>query len=206
MQWTHDTNYQSNEVQADVYSDVKTSYSADRFSQDNQEFSLSSIQEKLGALSAVENADAAVASTDVMPSAQTLNMSYARNYSEQTRVASKLNVKTKVMIASYAIIVLGLILAVTLCGVSVSGSFAATTALSTEYTEVADRVAQLTEQIQVEDYASMADKAAQLGYIDASESNSQTYTEIETRPAQHFSIQTNWFDSLCDWLSGAFGG
>lgn len=206
MQWTHDTNYQSNEVQADVYSDVKTSYSADRFSQDNQEFSLSSIQEKLGALSAVENADAAVASTDVMPSAQTLNMSYARNYSEQTRVASKLNVKTKVMIASYAIIVLGLILAVTLCGVSVSGSFAATTALSTEYTEVADRVAQLTEQIQVEDYASMADKAAQLGYIDASESNSQTYTEIETRPAQNFNIQTNWFDSLCDWLSGAFGG
>ena len=206
MQWTHDTNYQSNEVQADVYSDVKTSYSADRFSQDNQEFSLSSIQEKLGALSAVENADAAVASTDVMPSAQTLNMSYARNYSEQTRVASKLNVKTKVMIASYAIIVLGLILAVTLCGVSVSGSFAATTALSTEYTEVADRVAQLTEQIQVEDYASMADKAAQLGYIDASESNSQTYTEIETRPAQNFNIQTNWFDSLCVWLSGAFGG
>ena len=206
MQWTHDTNYQSNEVQADVYSDVKTSYSADRFSQDNQEFSLSSIQEKLGALSAVENADAAVASTDVMPSAQTLNMSYARNYSEQTRVASKLNVKTKVMIASYAIIVLGLILAVTLCGVSVSGSFAATTALSTEFTEVADRVAQLTEQIQVEDYASMADKAAQLGYIDASESNSQTYTEIETRPAQNFNIQTNWFDSLCDWLSGAFGG
>ena len=110
------------------------------------------------------------------------------------------------MIASYAIIVLGLILAVTLCGVSVSGSFAATTALSTEYTEVADRVAQLTEQIQVEDYASMADKAAQLGYIDASESNSQTYTEIETRPAQNFNIQTNWFDSLCDWLSGAFGG
>lgn len=206
MQWTHDTNYQSNEAQADVYSDVKTSYSADRFSQDNQEFSLSSIQEKLGALSAVENADAAIASTDVMPSTQTLNMSYARNYSEQTQVASKLNVKTKVMIASYAIIVLGLILAVTLCGVSVSGSFAAATALSTEYTEVADRVAQLTEQIQVEDYASMADKAAQLGYIDASESNSQTYTEIETRPAQNFNIQTNWFDSLCDWLSGAFGG
>lgn len=206
MQWTHDTNYQSNDAQADVYSDVKTSYSADRFSQDNQEFSLSSIQEKLGALSAVENADAAIASTDVMPSTQTLNMSYARNYSEQTQVASKLNVKTKVMIASYAIIVLGLILAVTLCGVSVSGSFAAATALSTEYTEVADSVAQLTEQIQVEDYASMADKAAQLGYIDASESNSQTYTEIETRPAQNFNIQTNWFDSLCDWLSGAFGG
>lgn len=206
MQWTHDTNYQSNDAQVDVYSDVKTSYSADRFGQDNQEFSLSSIQEKLGALSVAESADVAVASMDVMPSTQTLNMSYARNYSEQTRVASKINVKTKVMIASYAIIVLGLIIAVTLCGVSVSGSFAVTTSLNAEYSDVATRVAQLTEQIQTEDYASMAEKATQLGYIDASESNSQTYTEIETRPAQNFDIQTNWFDSLCDWLSGAFGG
>ncbi len=206
MQWTHDTNYQTNEAQVDVYSDVKTSYSADRFSQDNQEFSLSSIQEKLGALSALDNADAAIASADVMPSTQTLNMSYARNYSEQTCVASKLNVKTKVMIASYAIVVLGLILAVTLCGVAVSSSFGVATALNSEYADVATKVAELTEQIKTEDYASMAERATELGYIDASESNTQTYTEIETRPAQNFNIQTNWFDALCDWLSGAFGG
>ena len=44
MQWTNSSNYTNTDIQTDVYSDVKTSYSADRFNQENQEFSLSSIQ------------------------------------------------------------------------------------------------------------------------------------------------------------------
>ena len=206
MQWTRDTGYQQTEMQAnDVYSDVKTSYSANHFNTDTQqEFSLSSIQERLGQLSPVEDAEVA-ATADVMPSSQTLNMSYSRNYSEQTRVASKLNTKSKVMIASYAIVVLALIIAVTLCSVSVGGSFVAATTLNAEYTEVVNKVAELAEQVNAED-AILAEKATELGYIEASKSNTQKYTEIETRPAQNFNVQTNWFDSLCDWLSGAFGG
>lgn len=208
MQWTRDTSYQQTEMQAnDVYSDVKTSYSANHFNTDTQqEFSLSSIQERLGQLSPIEDADITVATADVMPSSQTLNMSYSRNYSEQTRVASKLSTKSKVLIASYAIVVLALIIGVTLCSVSVGGSFVAATTLNAEYAEVANRVAELTEQVNAEDYAALVERAAKLGYIDASTSNTQTYTEIETRPAQNFNVQTNWFDSLCDWLSGAFGG
>ena len=89
---------------------------------------------------------------------------------------------------------------------SVSGSFVAASALNAEYTEVATKVAELTEQVNAEDYALLVEKATNLGYIDASKSNTQTYTEIETRPAQNFNVQTNWFDSLCDWLSGVFGG
>lgn len=209
MQWTRDTSYQPTEMQSsDVYSDVKTSYSASHFNstEAQQEFSLSSIQERLGQLSPAEDADVTVATADVMPSSQTLNMSYSRNYSEQTKTASRLSTKTKVMIASYAIVVLALIIGVTLCSVSVSGSFLSATALNAEYTEAATKVAELTEQINADDYAVLAEKAAELGYIDASKSNTQTYTEIETRPAQNFNVQTNWFDSLCDWLSGVFGG
>ncbi len=209
MQWTRDTSYQQTEMQNnDVYSDVRTSYSANHFNntEAQQEFSLSSIQERLGQLSPVEETDVTVATADVMPSSQTLNMSYSRNYSEQTKTASRLDTKTKVMIASYAIVVLALIIGVTLCSVSVSGSFVAASALNAEYTEVATNVAELTNQINSEDYALLVEKATNLGYIDASKSNTQTYTEIETRPAQNFNVQTNWFDSLCDWLSGVFGG
>ena len=207
MQWTNSSNYTNTDIQTDVYSDVKTSYSADRFNQENQEFSLSSIQEKLGSLSAIDEMDVSSVSSDVMPSVQTLNMSYNRQYTEQTKTSSsKLSAKAKVMIVGYTMVVLALILAVTLCSVSVSGSFVATSALNSEYTEISTNVANLAEQLQAEDYAALAEKAAQLGYIDASKSNTQTYTEIETRPAQNFNVQTNWFDSLCDWLSGAFGG
>ncbi len=207
MQWTNSSNYTNTDIQTDVYSDVKTSYSADRFNQENQEFSLSSIQEKLGSLSAIDEMDVSSVSSDVMPSVQTLNMSYNRQYAEQTKTSSsKLSAKAKVMIVGYTMVVLALILAVTLCSVSVSGSFVATSALNSEYTEISTNVANLAEQLQAEDYAALAEKAAQLGYIDASKSNTQTYTEIETRPAQNFNVQTNWFDSLCDWLSGAFGG
>ena len=209
MQWTRDTSYQQTEMQNnDVYSDVRTSYSANHFNntEAQQEFSLSSIQERLGQLSPVEETDVTVATADVMPSSQTLNMSYSRNYSEQTKTASRLDTKTKVMIASYAIVVLALIIGVTLCSVSVSGSFVAASALNSEYTEVATKVADLTNQINSEDYALLVEKATNLGYIDASKSNTQTYTEIETRPAQNFNVQTKWFDSLCDWLSGVFGG
>lgn len=207
MQWTNSSNYTNTDIQTDVYSDVKTSYSADRFNQENQGFSLSSIQEKLGSLSAIDEMDVSSVSSDVMPSVQTLNMSYNRQYAEQTKTSSsKLSAKAKVMIVGYTMVVLALILAVTLCSVSVSGSFVATSALNSEYTEISTNVANLAEQLQAEDYAALAEKAAQLGYIDASKSNTQTYTEIETRPAQNFNVQTNWFDSLCDWLSGAFGG
>ena len=73
MQWTNDR-YQQ-EVQQDVYADVATSYAGSPFAQtnqDTQEFSLSTIQQKLGELSAVEEIDVRGASEDLMPSTQTL--------------------------------------------------------------------------------------------------------------------------------------
>ncbi|MCM1533778.1 MAG: hypothetical protein NC099_03900 [Corallococcus sp.] len=207
MQWTNATNYQNTDAQtADVYSDVKTSYSANRFEQDNQEFSLSSIQERLGIVSPIEDVDVNTASADVMPSSQTLNMSYTRNYSENTKTVSKFGTKAKLMVAGYAVIVLGLIIAVALCSVSVGGAFSTAAALNAEYIETSAQVAELSEQLQADNYDVLFEKATQLGYVEASKSNTQTYTQIETRPAQNFEVQTNWFDSLCDWLSGVFGG
>ncbi len=208
MQWNNEVGYQ--QPQQDVYADIKTSYSANPYAQDNtesQEFSLSSIQQKLGSLSQTQEADITSNSPDVMPSAQTLTMSYQREYAAaKTRTASKLSTKEKVMIASYAIVVLALIVAVAVCGVSVTNSFNATLSSNAEYSELAQTVAELTAESQRENFEELDRRATELGYVDASQSNTQTYTELETRPAQNFSVESNWFDSLCDWFSNVFGG
>lgn len=208
MQWNNEVGYQQS--QQDVYADIKPSYSVNPFTQDNtesQDFSLSSIQQKLGSLSQTQEADISSNSPDVMPSDATLTMNYHREYAPvKTRTASKLTTKEKVLIASYAIVVLALIVAVAVCGVSVTGSFGSTLASSKEYSELADTVATLTEQAQEENFEELDRRATELGYVDASKSNTQTYTELETRPAQNFSVESDWFDSLCDWFSSVFGG
>ena len=194
--------------QQDVYADIKTSYSTGfgQDSQDAQEFSLDSIQERLGAWSSIEEQETG-SSADLKPSQQTLKMSYQREYAvEGKRTATKLNTKAKVAIASYAIVVLALIIAVTLCSVSVNSVFGTASSLNTKYIEIASVWEGLIAQTQEEDFESLAQRAADLGYIDAAQSNTKEYKGLETRPAQNFHVESNWFDSLCDWLCGVFGG
>ena len=208
MQWNN-SEYQ-HQSQQDVYADIRTPYS-EGFGQENQdaqEFSLSSIQERLGEWNSVEEQDSGN-SVDLRPSEQTLKMSYQREYSvERTRTAAKLNTKTKVAIASYAVVVLALIIAVTLCSVYVTGAYGQASLFNAEYSEVSAALAELNAQklAKEEDFADLAQRAADLGYIDAAKSNTMEYTELETRPAQNFQVESNWFDSLCDWLCGVFGG
>ena len=194
---------------ADVYSDLDTSYSATYLNQDAPEFSLQSVQQKLGQFTSVEDPATAngAANADAMPSQQTLKMNYQREYqSGSVATAKKVSTKTKVVAISYVAVVLLLVLGIALTSVAVSGVFAETAQLSADYAGVVREVSALDELLSVEDYAALAERAEELGYIDASESNTQTYTEVETRPAQNFNIETNWFDSLCDWVSNAFGG
>ncbi len=208
MQWNNEFGY--NQPQQDVYADVRTSYSANPFTQDNtdsQEFSLSSIQQKLGAISSTDEADISATSPDVMPSSQTLNMTYQREYAAtKARSATRLSTKAKVVIASYVFVVLALIVAVTLCGVSVTGTFGEAMLSNAQYTEVASAVDALTKETQQENFEELDRRATELGYIESSQSNTKQYSELETRPAQNFSVESNWFDALCDWFSSVFGG
>lgn len=173
----------------------------------NQEFSIESIQEKLGSFvgAPTENTDA---NPDLCPSASTLNMSFARNYQtapNTTANTKKANTKQKVVVASYVAVVLALILAITFSVVAVNGAFAKTAQLTGDVSlaskDLEDYAASLTE----EDYATLVSHAAELGYYDVSLANTNTYEGLPTRPAQNFNVQTNWFDSLCDWISGIFG-
>ena len=210
MQWNKEKNYQ--QPMQDVYADVQTPFSGNLCeAQDNQEFSLQQIQEKLGVFnttSVVEQEVATTSSPDLMPSNQTINMSYQRDYAANnaTRAASKLSTQQKILIASYAIVVLALIIGISICAVSVSGAFGSALALDGEYADVAAQVADLNSQIEAVDYDALMQSATDLGYTEADKANTKRYTEVETRPAQNFDVPSNWFDSLCDWLCNAFGG
>ncbi len=208
MQWNNDTEYQQS--QQDVYADVRTPYSVHSNARENtegQEFSLSDIQQKLGALNTVQEEDLNSVSPDAMPSEQTLNMNYNRNYAAvKSRGSSRLSTREKIMVASYVMVVLALIVAVTVCGVSVTGSFDVALNGSAQYSELSTAVQTLTAETQQTNFEELDRRATDLGYVDASRSNTMTYTELETRPAQNFSVESNWFDSLCDWFSSVFGG
>ena len=199
-------NYSSAYQEQDVYAGVvapDSSYALPK--QETQEFSLEGIQTKLGDTpSAVAPQTEEYTAPDLMPSNQTLNMSYERNYSGE-KAASKISTKTKVLAISYVAVVLVLVLAVAICGVAVSESFSGVVALDGQYGQITSEIDALQKEISTEDYADLLNKAQQLGYVDASNSNTQSYTRLETRPAQNFNVETNWFDSLCDWLCSIFG-
>lgn len=195
----------------DVYSGLDTPYSSDVFAPDGQEFSLKEVQEKLGTFAPVEESivnENGVRNDDFMPSQQTLLMRYQKNYQSNVAAAKKLTTKTKVTIICYVAIVLALILGISLASVSVSGVYAETAKLTADYNAVLDEVAALEATLAVEDAAALTERAEALGYIDSLQGNNNTcnYTQVETRPAQNFHIESNWFDSLCDWLCNAFGG
>ena len=199
-------NYSSSYQEQDVYAGVvapDSSYVLPK--QETQEFSLEGIQSKLGDAPTVAAPQTdEYTAPDLMPSNQTLNMSYERNYSSE-KAASKISTKTKVLAISYVAVVLALVLAVTICGVSVSESYSGVVALDGQYSQIVSEIDALQKEIDTEDYADLLNRAQQLGYVDASNSNTKSYSRLETRPAQNFNVETNWFDSLCDWLCSIFG-
>ena len=205
MQWNRENRYQ--QPQQDVYADVKTAFSGNGEQQDNQEFSLQTIQEKLGEFYEEEARENVSSSPDLMPSNQTIKMSYQREYSSSRASAlTKLTTKQKVAIASYAIVVLALIIGISLCSVYVNGAFGAALALNGQYGDASAQLTHLNELVAEENYDELVQRAADLGYTEADKANTKRYTEVETRPAQNFEVESNWFDSLCDWLCNAFGG
>lgn len=200
------TNSEKNYQNTDVYSDLDTSYSATYLAPDTQEFSLKSVQEKLGNVDRLENNGETLLNADTMPTQQTLTMNYQREYRQGgVKAAEKMTVKTKVAIISYVAVVLALVLGITFASLAVSNAFSQSIALSETYQDTLTEIAELEAQLSVDDESALAARAAELGYVSANEVSTVTYTRLQTRAAQDFNIESNWFDSLCDWISSIFG-
>ena len=193
----------------DVYGDVGNLSATTNatISMEDQQM-LDAIQRKLGVYTQNSYVDVDE-SSDVKPSQSTLTMTYKRDYDQASHGAAthaKLNTKSKVAIASYVAVVLVLVLAVALCAASINGSFTAVLQGQDAYNQVTDEVANLQDKVNNENYDELYQKALEMGFVEADSTNSYQYTKLETRPAQNFEVETNWFDQVCNWLSGVFGG
>ncbi len=175
---------------------------------DDERAQLQDIQRKLGLIGANTIEDQTTESADILPSTSTINLSYDRQYDVGNTVSTSvaLSNKTKVAIASYVLVTLVLVALIAVCSISVSGSFALISAQEVSYTEALSELGVLEAATASVSYEQMLASAEALGYSAVDSSNSLSYTVLETRPAQNYNISTNWFDSLCDWVSGAFGG
>ena len=193
----------------DVYGDVGnlSATTTSAISTEDQQL-LDAIQRKLGVYTQASYIDVDETS-DVKPSESTLSMTYKRDYTQTSpSVAkqSKLNTKSKVAIASYVAVVLVLVLAVALCSATINGSFVALLEGQAAYDQVSGEIATLQDKVNTENYDELYQKAIEMGFVEADSTNSYQYTKLETRPAQNFTVETNWFDQVCNWLSGVFGG
>ena len=172
----------------------------------------------------IENPYASSTSTGTLSDADLDILAIQKKYNQQTSEATQqqttnkvqvketavaktaVSTKTKVAIVAYIAVVLLAIIGISFCGVAVSGAFKSMAALEGEYATVSGDLAELEALINADNYEELAKRAEELGFIDANDAPSHTYELLETRPAQNFKIETNWFDQLCDWLSGVFGG
>lgn len=197
-------------IAEDVYSDIEnpyaSSYATGNFS--DAEISVQSIQQKLGAVQPLDR-EAESDNPDIRPSKDTMSLNFHRNYAQadsKTATVAAVSTRTKVAVVSYVAVVLALIIAISFCSVAVAGAFGSAASLEGEYAVQAAELAELENLINSENYEELAKRAEDLGFIDANSATSHTYELLETRPAQNFNVETNWFDQLCDWLSGLFGG
>ncbi len=163
------------------------------------------IQRKLGLSATTVVEESIDTSEDILPSTSTRNLSFDRQYSA-TNTSVAMATKTKVAIASYVLVTLILIAAIAICAVSVGSSYTLIASQTATYAETLTELGVLEDVVASFTYEELAASAAALGYSAVDGSNSVGYTVLETRSAQNYSVSSNWFDSVCDWVSGAFGG
>lgn len=158
-----------------------------------------------------ENSAKDYSDPNLMPSRETMQITRPAYYGNEERTAAKsatkqkYSTKSKILIASYAAVLLALALIITLTTVSVASLFSDVSRLEVELNSQIETVASLDESIEAAGSAeTVLDKAAQMGMSGATVDS--TFDLPATKAAQNVSVNTNWFDGLCNWFSNIFGG
>ena len=149
---------------------------------------------------------------DLMPSRETMQItrsaSYYRPQMTETKsaVRSKYTTRSKILIASYAAVLLALALIITLTTVSIASLFSDVNRLEVQLNNEIETVAMLDESIAEAGSAEVIiDKAASMGMTTAGSAGS--FEIPSTKPASSgITAGGNWFDGFSDWVSDVFGG
>jgi hypothetical protein len=139
---------------------------------------------------------------EIRPTVRTMHSKYEINESESV---IKLSLKNKIMIAGYIIIALSLLLAIVLTSISMSESSIEYNKLNEQYNALSNDIAELQTQITSISNGYKEEDFIEAGFKTPTENNISYYSSPSLRNSQMYSVETNWFDSLCDFLSGLFG-
>lgn len=150
--------------------------------------------------------NSATLNPELLPSQQTMNLT--RENDAQVKVADgiRLNTQGKVLLASFGVVVLALILAITLAAISISATTASVAIINEEIAAKVAELSQLEESLAALEEAARIESVASgiLGLQYPTESQIVYFKLLEANAAQ-LNTPANWFDSLCNWLSGLLG-
>lgn len=150
--------------------------------------------------------------TDILPSQTTLNTLNRpvtrafEKFEKETKVSAKVTAKGKLIIAIYAVAVTALFLIVVFNAIAISKLTADAGRLESSVYAQSQVVDQLKNSLNyVSDSRVLAGKAEDMGMIQGMASTIQVQLPPAVQ-AEEIQTRTNWFDWLCDIISGAFGG
>lgn len=141
---------------------------------------------------------------DLMPSRQTMETIWDSKSFTTDKVI--LNARAKILIAGFVAVALALVLIITLTAVSVAGLFGDVSALETTLANRTAQIEQMREGLTTVDEAEMIKKAQGLGYQKPSSGQIEYFEKLPTRASQNYTVSSNWFDKICEFLSSSFGG
>lgn len=113
--------------------------------------------------------------------------------------------RVRIVVAAYLAVVLALAILVAFSAFSASGAYASVQELFNEQNMQQETIDALVEELNNVDPAAILDLASQMGYTLAGPQDSMTYETPKMRAAQHFNVESNWFDKLCEVISNIFG-
>lgn len=182
-------------------------YETENVAVDTEDEQLREFRAKLGLIDKVVETPH-IEDVDILPTRTTMEERYFRDYTADTVAVakSKMSTKQKIAVASFVAVTLVLILAVTLCSLSVVGAFSSMIATENALASSVADLEVLSAELTADNIQELFTRAELAGFVQMSSANTITYNKLETRPAQNYNVQTNWFDTLCDWVGGMFGG
>lgn len=143
---------------------------------------------------------------NLMPSFKTRKYE-AEAPKEKYEVKSSVSVKQKVVVAIASLVCLILAIVVVATSIMISQTGTAVSALESDIAaKQAVIAAQLEDLAEIDDEASIRDRAEELGMVPSSEASE--VINVVLSPYEDITIpaRTNGFDAFCDWLSGLLLG
>ncbi len=146
-------------------------------------------------------------SEEARPTERTLGYYTSKSTKKVEETKAGLGLKNKILVLLYVVAVCGLIVAILVTNAKINGSMAQYNVLSEQKALIEGELAQLNAQIaELERNYDAEVKAKELGFSVPDASSRMQFSAPAIREPLTYTIDRNFFDIICDFFSGLFGG